>query len=116
MDRETKSLPVKLTPEELAVRADELAVKVRELEEHETAKKEAARQMKDEQDRIEFAVSRLARIVRERSEDRDVDCEWQRNDARRTMDLVREDTGAVVEYRQMTTQELNLPLPFPREA
>lgn len=113
---EIRMLPVVLSEEELSVRARELAEKIRELEEHETARKEAARQLKEEEDALQSEVSALARVVRDGAEKREVVCRWARNDERHMMELVRDDTGTVVEYRQMTQSELTRPLPFANHA
>jgi hypothetical protein len=107
-------LPVKLTEPEVAIRADELAEKVKELQDAKDGAKETQAAAKERISEIESEVKKLAGVVREKAEDRQVTCREVRNEERRTIDLVREDTGETVRYRAMTMSELTRPL-FPVE-
>jgi CRISPR/Cas system-associated endonuclease Cas1 len=110
----TEQLPVKLTDDETLVRADELAKQIRTLDDEEKAAKDAASLAKDRIKTMESNISRLARIVRERKEDRPVEVREARNDPARTIETIRCDTDEVVRYRAMYERELVRPL-FPVE-
>lgn len=105
--RNTKNLPVPLTDEEYMVRSKELAEQVQALEKIESDKKVVANQFKGEIDAVAAKISHLAKIVKERREWREVEVNEVRNYDRMTMDTVRLDTGEVVSYRDMTSQERN---------
>lgn len=109
-----ETLPVKLTESEVAVRADELAERVKAFADEKEGAKEMAAAAKERLATIEGEVRRLASVVRNKTEHRPVECREIRNEERRTMDLVRVDTGETVRYRAMTMHELTRPL-FPVE-
>lgn len=107
-----ETLPVKLTESEVAVRADELAEKVKALSDEREGAKATASAAKERIAEIETEVRELAYTVRNKTENRHVECREIRNEERRTMDIVRVDTGETVRYRAMTMNELTRPL-FP---
>jgi hypothetical protein len=109
-----ESLPVTLTSDEILVRAEQLSVKVKELEDEERDSKTAASLAKERIKEIDEEIRSLARTVREKREYRPVEVREMRNEERRTMDIVRIDTQEVVRYRSMTERELTTPL-FPVE-
>ena len=110
----TKSLPVKLSEQELIIKGNELSILVQELDSTEQRKKDANSGFKSEIDSLSLQVSGLARIVREKKEYREVECEDRKNLERMTMDTVRLDTLEVVSYRELQGHERNLGL-FPMD-
>ena len=110
----TQTLPVILTEQELIIKGNELSIQVEELADIESRKKSAMSGFKDEIESSELAISRLAKIVREKKEYREVEVTERRNEERMTMDTVRLDTGEVVSYRELQGHERNLKL-FPQE-
>ncbi len=107
---ETRTLPVELTDDELLQRGDELAraiQAVREEERHQKAQREA---MKDALASLQGDCARLAQVVRERAEPRSVGCRIVHDYAANAVQLVREDTGEVIESRAMSDHERQLGL------
>ena len=101
-----RTLPVKLAPDEVAQRAEELA---RELHDQAVAEEAAASTKKnlakDLEERRE-RVARLGRIVHTRREDRQIDCHEEHSALDGTARTVRDDTGEVVDTRPLTAEEL----------
>lgn len=101
-----RTLPVKLAPDEVAQRAEELA---RELHDQAVAEEAAAstkkKLAKDLEKRRE-RVARLGRIVHTRREDRQIDCHEEHSALDGTARTVRDDTGEVVDTRPLTAEEL----------
>ncbi len=108
----TQNLPVHLTTDELLMRSDELAQKIRERDDTERAMKSAQGNAKRKIDALELDITRLAHVVRERKEDRPVEVTAVKNWLRLTMDTVRIDTGELVGSRSMSAYERNEALPF----
>ena len=108
----TMNLPVRLTTDELLMRSDELAKKIRERDEAERAMKSAQATAKRKIDVLELEITRLAEVVRDRQEDRPVEVTEVKNWLRLTMDTVRIDTGELVGSRSMSAYERNEALPF----
>lgn len=108
----TMHLPVPLTEAELLVKGDELALLLRKAAVHKDETKATAAVAKERLAEMELEATELSRTIRERAERRPVDVRERRNDAARTIETVRCDTGAVVTSRSMTEHELNRPL-FP---
>ncbi len=109
---ETMSLPVHLNEQELIIKGNELSVLLQDLDDVETRKKDANTAFKGEIDKLSDQVQRLAKIVREKKEYREVEVTDCRNEDRLTMDTIRLDTGEVVSYRELRGHERNLAL-FP---
>jgi hypothetical protein len=107
-------LPVKLSEQELIIKGNELSVHIQELDVVELQKKSANSAFKDEIDKLTEQVSRLAKIVREKKEYREVEVTDRKNLERMTMDTIRLDTREVVSYRELKGHERNLGL-FPAE-
>jgi hypothetical protein len=102
---EPRWLPVPLTDDELLLRGNELA---RALEE----KSELEERLKSERDDIKSEIGtrnerilKLRGSIRSKREQREVLCEWSRNDERMVMELHRQDSGEVIESRPMTAEE-----------
>lgn len=108
----TQSLPVRLTTDELLLRSDELAQKIRERDDAERAMKSAQATAKRKIDTLELDITRLAEVVRDRQEDRPVEVREIKNWDRLTMDTIRLDTGEIVGSRSMSRSERNDELPF----
>lgn len=103
---DTRDLPVKLNDDEVLLRADEAAKTTRAMYEAEQRRKDVGKALKEEVDDLQAKLKKLARIVETRTEDRPVEVEWERDDRRMMMTLVRRDTGQVVETRAMNSEEL----------
>lgn len=103
---ETRNLPVELTKDEIRLRGEELARKHAEWDEVESARKASQQQAKASLERIEAELKLLANNIRTGREYRDIEVSEQRNTARLTMDLIRQDTGEVVESRPFRSGEL----------
>lgn len=107
----TRILPVELTDVEVQQKATNLAEKVEEIATTKALAKNAAANFKDRLDDLAADASRLSREIRSRTEDRAVDCEESPDYRRGMMDIVRCDTGAVVDSRQLTYEERQQELP-----
>ncbi len=108
----TMSLPVVLSEQELIIKGNELSVLVQELSDTESEKKVANQGFKEVLDRTQEQIDKLAKIVREKKEYREVEVTDHKNLERMTMDTIRLDTGEVVSYRELKGHERNLGL-FP---
>jgi hypothetical protein len=110
---ETRKLPVKLTEDEITQRGRGMAkfesdrIKLME------SKKAAAADFKAKIDLCGESLSKLSRAIETGEEDRDVECEWNKDFVRKVADLVRMDTGEVVETRPLDADELQEKL-FPK--
>ena len=107
---ETKRLPVVLTEDELAVRSQELAKAVGDLEETDEARKASASFHGAEVKAARAVVARLSKVVRERREYRDVEVKDVFDYAEKRVDTVRLDTGERVWTRAMTEDERQVPM------
>jgi hypothetical protein len=112
MTMEMRSLPVTLTDEELKIRADQLASKVKEVNQLEAEKKVNASAFKEKIERVAGERDGLSTTVKERREDRPVECYWMENWKLYTMELVRSDTQERVDSRPMTHNERQGSLKF----
>lgn len=114
---ETRMLPVCLNEVELLTKAALLSAKVQELATEEDDQKDAKAAMKKRLDDLNRDITDIAKIVREKAEPRPVEVHESKNYARRIVEVVRVDTGEVVDSRPMTEQERNVDLfPEVREA
>lgn len=118
-----RALPVDLTPEEFDTKSNDLADICQEINRAKDAAKEEARMNKEAIDKLEATRSKLAHIVKDRAEERQVECVDQHQYARHAVESVRMDTGEVIGTRAMTVseyqEEMNLHgsvLPFPQAA
>jgi hypothetical protein len=108
----TQLLPVKLTEVELALKAQELATAEAGLGTAEMAATAYLEEVKAEKGRLQSEVEKsrrsvrcLARIVRERAEEREVPIVEQSDFEAGAVNTVRTDTGEVVATRGMTPEE-----------
>jgi hypothetical protein len=101
----TKLLPVKLTEDELAMRRDELAdgVLIRKAKAEEA--REVAGDYRDEIKDIDQDIARLARTVRDKTEERMVPVREEANHERGAVETIRLDTGEVCAARLMEPHE-----------
>jgi DNA polymerase II small subunit/DNA polymerase delta subunit B len=97
-----RDLPVRLTREELEARGQMLALKVDERAEIEVEAKAEAAEYKAQMGDTDKEIRRLSRIVRDKSEPRPVECFEHLNFAGNEVQIVRRDTGEVVDTRAMT--------------
>ncbi|TAK30979.1 MAG: hypothetical protein EPO40_06195 [Myxococcaceae bacterium] len=102
---EIRSLEVKLTEGERSQRARRAAEVLRQRDQAEADMKLKAKLAKGELDKHEAELRKLAQAAREGCEVQEVECHWVPDYASKKMRLVRDDTGAVVEVRQMSMDE-----------
>lgn len=100
-----RELPVRLSAAEVAQRADDMAVKLAAIGELEERRKNVAAEFKEQIDTLRTEVGLLARQVRERSEQRDVECDLLLDFEAGTAELVRRDTGEVLGSRPLSPAE-----------
>lgn len=109
---ETRLLPVPLGDAEIALKADNLAARIKELQELEAEKKSATASFNERTKTLEKEVYALAQMVRDKAEDREVEVREVRNEERFTIDTARVDSGEIVESRPMSSTERTRPM-FP---
>lgn len=102
---EFRTLPCPLSDAEVAERAHTMAKLVAEEQAVEVQKKAAADEFKERLEHIGGNIRRLARQVRERSEDRAIEVDFQHDDVRFAVDTIRLDTGEIIGSRPMTEDE-----------
>lgn len=107
---ETRTLPVKLTEEELAQRRDKLAELVRDHTLAEQKKKDEASKHKTIVDKLEECMSAVAREIREKSQYIPVQVSKEVDQGEGVENTIRMDTGEVIATRQLTPQEKQVKL------
>jgi hypothetical protein len=106
-----RDLPVKLTDAEWAFYANALAVEQARRAQAEADKAESMSAFKATIDKHKAKEAELGEKVRSREETRAVEC-FERFDYKRfVVDLHRDDTGELVETRQMSASERQTKLP-----
>lgn len=105
MSKIVRKLKVGLNEEELVQRGDKAARLVGERREKNEQRKLTARTLKAEVDGLDQMIAELSEVVRNRAEWREVECEERRNDAELRFEIVRKDTGEVVETRAYTPDD-----------
>ena len=100
-----ESLPVGLTPAEVAVKADEHARKRKDFERLTEEKKDAVRRFGEQLKTLDAEITQLATEVKDRSERREVPVRDSHDYASGTVRTIRMDTGEVVRARAMTAAE-----------
>jgi hypothetical protein len=101
----TTYLPCRLTDDELRDKGSELAHARETSEKHEAASAEVRKELKDRESMLEGEVSRLARIVRDRQEQRPVCVEVRLAKKAGMVDEVRIDTGEIIATRKIADRE-----------
>ncbi len=105
-DKMEKSLPVKLTNNELRAYGDELAKVVGEWAKIKTDKKETAAQYKLQIEALEARMQTIAIKIEQRKEWRMIEC-YEREDLEaQRLNTIRIDTGEVVNWRVMTQEDI----------
>jgi len=110
--KETRNLKTELTREELAVKADELAQATQEVERVDENKKAAVSQFKSQIEELTGRRNRLAGIVSQKAEWRDVDVEMIFDYDTKKVTVTRTDSGEVIQARDMFVEELARRLPL----
>lgn len=103
----SKILPVNLGQKEIETYALQLAEVCAKRSEVEADRKKAAGEFNQKIKAHTESIENLVSAIQEGFEERDVECDWRRNNEKGFMELVRMDTREVVETREMTEQELN---------
>lgn len=105
-DNYEKSLPVKLTEDELRQYGQELARLISKKEEIEGEKKLANSGFKERVDEIEASMKRIGRAIAEGREWRMIECFEVMNGPERKVEVIRNDTQQIVSRRDPTQEEL----------
>jgi hypothetical protein len=118
--KETRFLKVPLTDDEIQARGEQLAKIVEEGVALAVAHKSMREVMREEADRVDAQIHRLAAIVRERVEERSVEVELRLNLTLGLVEEVRIDSGEIVKSRAVTEEDklraqLRLPSETPGE-
>lgn len=108
-----RSLPCRLTEEELLKKGGELAATVQDIETEERRQMDQKATMKARMTEIEARRTQLAIAVSRREEDRDVQVDIFHDYQRGVVEDVRRDTGEVVFRRVMSEDERQQELPIP---
>ncbi len=117
MSTSIEVLPCNLTEKELLEKGSELAKIIRQMEEEKAAAAASAASSRETLKELEGELRRVARIVREAREDRDVEVITRRDLSSLTVISYRADTMETLRERPMTLEERQIPLAFvPREA
>ena len=103
--KETRFLKVPLSPDEIQARGEQLAKLFGEAMMLAIAHKAARDAMREEADRLDAQVHRLAGIVRERVEERSVDVELRLHLTLGLVEEVRLDSGETVKSRAVTEED-----------
>ena len=97
--KESRILPVTLTPDEVRERGELLARELERFSELEADQASQKKEMKDALDTQYGQVNQLARVVWDRLEQRPVECECRLNMALGLVEEVRTDTGEIITTR-----------------
>jgi len=109
---EPHPLPCKLTTEDRAIAAGQLAEAIQNLESLEIAHKTDTKEFNSLKQQFTGSIHRLSREVANGEATRSVDCELRLNYTNLTATLVRADTGEIVEDRPMTEDEKQMDMDF----
>lgn len=103
--RYTAHLACELTDHQVQERGTQLAHTQQLAEQHAVEAKEVRSKLKDREDELSALLSGLARVVRERKEQRPVEVEVRPGRVPGMVEEVRLDTGDVIGTRRMTDDE-----------
>ena len=124
----TTYLPCRLTEDEQRERGQQLAHQRKLVEDFAVEAGDVKKRLKEHETNLDGELSRLARVVRDRSEPRQVLVHVRLSKKAGYVDVVRTDTGEVIQTRKMASEEaqtemLDMPpsggadeIPFGREA
>lgn len=101
----TKVLPVKLTEQEVAEKAKQLALLDQQKKALEEKKKAQASLIKGQVEIVEEEMAELFHAVSKEEERREVECNRMFDYDTGTASLYRSDTGELLESREMTAEE-----------
>lgn len=96
-----KSLPVKLTKEEVRTKGERIAELVIDVVDIEDEKKTVTKEYAARLKALGKEIRGLSREVRSGEEEREVECEERIDHGRNVIEIVRMDTGEVVAHRPM---------------
>lgn len=116
IDSLIKSLSVKLNETELALRGKELAEAMTKRDGLDDAKKCFLDQWKDDVAEADTRVTELRGVCMSGQEYRPIECKLVKDFSRGVREIVRIDTGAVIESKVMTTEERQVSLPIDAKA
>jgi hypothetical protein len=102
---ETRTLRCRLTERELLERGHRLASLHAEISSLEDARRSSASEYKSQIDLAEAQLSAIAREVRSGAQERQVEVRREKDFDRNVEEVIRLDTGEVVETRALTPQE-----------
>lgn len=105
LNKEVRSLSVRLTDEERLEKADELAKSLAKKDQLERDHSNLKAQMKREESAINAEVGSLQQIVSNRAEYRDVECVMQGSFESPMVEVIRLDTGECIDVRQLNMGE-----------
>lgn len=100
-----RKLPVKLSEEELAKMADELAAKELEKDREEAAKKAANASATGRINNLKERIAQLSKAVDSKEEEREIACDEIWDDDRFEVRIVRKDTGEKIHDRPYSSVE-----------
>lgn len=100
-----RRLPVKLSPSELQACSDALAGVVQAYDELKDEAKAVAKDLKERLEALGAKRASLASIVERRQEVRAVECREAPNFERNVVEIVRLDTGELVDIRELTAED-----------
>jgi len=103
--KESHRLPCKISKEQKAEAADQLATAIQEADSLELERKTTLKDLGSRKEALIEKIHKLTQQVKDGVEQRSVDCELQLNYTKLTATLVRLDTEEIVEERPMTEEE-----------
>jgi hypothetical protein len=110
---EQRDLSVKLSEKDKAIRAGQLAEAVESLDAIASAKKAAMAEFTARGKAMSERIYKLSREIRDGITTQPVECERRLNHTKGTSQLVRMDTGEIIETeRPMTTEEKQMEMEF----
>jgi len=106
-----RTLPVRLTDDELLNQARKMAEASEAAEAAEQARKQATTQYKAEEEEARGKEKAARTLMRNGYEYRPVDITVTKDWDQKTVTVSRDDTGEIVEFREMSNSELQLEIP-----
>lgn len=108
----TRNLPCVLTGQEIGDKARFVAISMQEYSKLEEEAKESAAEFKSRLKGIRERMDKESECVSTGIEHRGVQCIWEFYPARGEKELIRLDTGDVVQVKRMSDEELQVALPM----
>lgn len=115
-----RNLPCDLSEEELQIKADHLAQSITDLVQVEEHKKTSMAEYKEIINELKARIVKLGTEIKARAEERLVEVEERKDPLTNTIDMIRLDTGEILESRKIDGQELGAErkltvVPFPTD-